>query len=273
MSRPRAVELVPEQRSPGSRLHLNVSMHCESRVDISAGSLLSARARPLDDMTQPDPAQVLDALLAADRAAVEERIESWARAHGYMSAYATLLEPALVELGRRWESGEEFVLAQGYLGAKITEGLLGRIAAERQTAGERQQPGAVVLGNIEDDFHSLGRRMVGTFLRLDGWNVHDLGNDVLPATFVDKALEVGARVIGASAMMYTTATNIAGLREEIDRRVPAGAVKLAVGGAVFALRPELVHEVGGDGTARNALAAAALFRRLHDAAAAHGVQA
>jgi len=35
-----------------------------------------------------------------------------------------------------------------------------------------------------------------------------------------------------------------------------------VGGAVFRLRPELVEELGGDGTAPNALQAPALFDRL-----------
>lgn len=37
--------------------------------------------------------------------------------------------------------------------------------------------------------------MVGTFLRTEGWIALDPGNDVSAAAFVDKALEVGARVI------------------------------------------------------------------------------
>jgi len=108
----------------------------------------------------------------------------------------------------------------------------------------------------------LGHRMVGIFLRTDGWIVHDLGNDVPAAVFVDKALETGARVIGASAMMMTTALNIERLREEIDRRGLAGRIQLAVGGAVFRVCPGLADEVGGDGTASDALGAADLFDRL-----------
>ncbi|MEI6877096.1 MAG: hypothetical protein WCL50_18435, partial [Spirochaetota bacterium] len=38
--------------------------------------------------------------------------------------------------------------------------------------------GKAVIGNIEEDFHGLGRRLVASFLRTSGWEVHDLGNDV-----------------------------------------------------------------------------------------------
>ena len=119
-----------------------------------------------------------------------------------------------------------------------------------------------MLGNIEDDFHALGRRMVSLFSQAAGWEVVDLGNDVPAEELVAKAKALGARVIGASAMMYTTAKNIRRLREALDRGDLTGRVQLAVGGAVFNLRPELVAEVGGDGTARSALAAPALFEEL-----------
>ena len=73
-----------------------------------------------------------------------------------------------------------------------------------------------MIGNIEDDFHSLGRQTVCPFLTAAGWEVHDLGNDVPAEQFLDKALEVNASVIGVSAMMQTTALNIRKLRAMID---------------------------------------------------------
>jgi methanogenic corrinoid protein MtbC1 len=56
--------------------------------------------------------------------------------------------------------------------------------------------------------------------------------------------------------------NIRSVREELESRGLSGRIQLAVGGAVFRLRPELVEEVGGDGTAPSALQAPALFDRL-----------
>ena len=113
----------------------------------------------------------------------------------------------------------------------------------------------MVIGNIEEDFHALGRQMVRTFSRAEGWDVIDLGNDVPAAEFVSKALAAGARVIGVSAMMSTTAGNVAKVRAEIDRRGLNGRLRLAVGGAVFVVLPGLADEVGADGSAPNALAA------------------
>jgi methanogenic corrinoid protein MtbC1 len=63
-------------------------------------------------------------------------------------------------------------------------------------------------------------------------------------------------------MMYSTAINIRKVREELDRRHLSGTIQLAVGGAVFNLRPELVAEVGGDATAKVATDVPDLFERM-----------
>jgi len=118
------------------------------------------------------------------------------------------------------------------------------------------------LGNVEDDFHPLGRRLVSIYSQASGWNVIDLGNDVPAELFIEKAIENDAGIIAVSAMMFTTAKNIVKVRQELEKNALSGKIKLAVGGAVFKLRPELVTEVGGDGTAPTAMGASDLFDRL-----------
>jgi len=206
---------------------------------------------------------LIDAVRRADRTGANVLIDSWAAHYGYEHLFANVLEPVLEKIGEEWRASETFSIAQAYVAAKIAEDVLVK-AAEHKQLGQPPQPakGTVVVGNIEEDFHGLGRRMVATFLRSEGWTVEDLGNDVLPQDFVDKALETGARVIGVSAMMMTTARNVRKLREEIDRRGLTGRIQLAVGGAVFRLYPPLVQEVGGDGTAANALDAPRLVAEL-----------
>jgi methylmalonyl-CoA mutase cobalamin-binding domain/chain len=173
-----------------------------------------------------------------------------------------VLHPALVQIGRLWGL-ESASLVQTFVASKIAEDVLLRCTPDKAgpspTAAHK---GQIVIGNIEDDFHSLGRRMVVSFLRAAGWQVHDLGNDVTAEQFVEKAIEVKAAVVGASAMMQTTALNIRRLRDLIDARGLKGRIKLAVGGAVFNWHPDLVAEVGGDGTANNAAGADALMERL-----------
>lgn len=205
---------------------------------------------------------LLDAVLAADIEKARAVVEEFALFGTSLGAITDLVEPVLDIIGKRWET-DKLSLAQGYVAAKVAAEIFERtLATATEEVGKALQAGPVVLGNIEDDYHALGRKMVATFLRTSGWLVHDLGNDVSAAEFVDRAVEHGARVIGVSAMTLTSARNIRKVREEINARQLKGRLQLAVGGAVFNIRPELAAELGADGTARNALGAPALFENL-----------
>ncbi len=210
------------------------------------------------------PQELLKAIEQADRARAAAVIDAWAIGRPFDRVVPELLSPVLETFGKNWAVGLGGVsLATGYVASKVAEDVLARLLLESDTAsGAQPSRGPVVLGNVEDDFHPLGRKMVAAFLRADGWIVHDLGVDVSAEQFVDKAVETGARAIGASAMMFTTAKNVAKIRSEIDRRGLNGRLQLAVGGAVFKLRPELVAEFGGDGTAASAVEASPLFESL-----------
>ncbi|MBI5656544.1 MAG: cobalamin B12-binding domain-containing protein [Geobacter sp.] len=204
--------------------------------------------------------KLLVTMINADRSGAAEIIErTLATGIEARQVIAEILDPAIVQLGRLWEE-ETMSLAQNFVASKIAEDTLLR-CIPNMTAHPHSK-GALVIGNIEDDFHSLGRKAVGLFLVAAGWDVHDLGNDVPAEELLEKALEVDACVIGVSAMMQTTALNIRKLRQLIDKRGLAHRIKLAVGGAVFNWRPDLVAEVGGDGTAHNAVGADELFMRL-----------
>lgn len=202
---------------------------------------------------------LLTCMINADRAGAAEIIDS-ALASNIPPAQviSDILDPAIVRLGQLWEE-EAMSLAQNFVASKIAEDTLLRCLPENEG---KPHKGVAVIGNIEDDFHSLGRKTLGLFLQAAGWQVVDLGNDVPAEQFLETALQEDACVIGASAMMHTTALNIKKLRRLIDECGLKERLKLAVGGAVFNWRPELVLEVGGDGTARNAVGADELFTRL-----------
>jgi len=206
--------------------------------------------------------QLLERMKAADRKGAAVLLEKIIdEGYQYKRIITDILDPALVKIGVLWGM-QSISLAQAFVGAKIAEDVFQRCINNLENQSEFSCKGKVVIGNIEDDFHSLGRRMISSFLQAAGWEVHDLGNDVLAESFVEKALEIGASVIGVSAMMQTTALNILKVRELIDRKGLKNQLKLAVGGAVFNWRPELVNEVGGDGTANNAASVDALFLKL-----------
>lgn len=197
-------------------------------------------------------------ILEARRDEACELLDETAKEHGYEFTASHVLEPTLVRVGEQWMK-DHISLAQGYVAGKVAEDLFEKLSRRREEAGGVVSKGTVVLGNTEDDYHALGRKMVGVFLKSAGWSIVDLGNDVLAEEFVDAAEEHGASVIGVSAMMFSTAENIRKVRAELDKRQLSGKIHLAVGGAVFRLRPELVQEVGGDLTADNAIKAPEVF--------------
>jgi len=180
----------------------------------------------------------------------------------YKEVIYSVLEPMLVEWGKLWMQ-EKLSLAHGYLSGKVAEEFYMIASKNDEFASTANiKKGTIILGNIEDDFHPLGRRLVNIFSNAAGWNIIDLGNDVIGELFVEKAIENQADIIAVSAMMFTTAKNIIKVRKELDRLALTGKIKLAVGGAVFKLRPDLVAELGGDGTADNAIDAPVLFDSL-----------
>ncbi len=208
--------------------------------------------------------ELLTAIQTADRAGASTIIQDWAEGHTFSRVVPDLLSPVLETFGEIWATGHGGVsLATGYVASKVAEDVLSRLLQEAASNG-RTEPvrGPLILGNVEDDFHPLGRRMVVAFLQTNGWDVRDLGVDISASQFVDAAEEAGARVIGASAIMYTTAKNVVKVRKEIDQRGLTGRIQLAVGGAVFKLRPELVKDLGADGTTPSAVGASALFEEL-----------
>lgn len=204
----------------------------------------------------------LDAIMDSDRELAGILIDEWAAENGYENVVVNVLEPILDKLGDMWMTQKDVSFAQVYVSATIAEDIFLKVLEHRPKTEKTEYKGTIVLGNIEDDFHSLGRRLVSIFLMSDGWEIIDLGNDVTAKEFVDAAVSNNVKIIAVSAMMYTTAQNIKKLRTEINDRGYKGKIQLAVGGAVFNLRHDLWEEVGADGTSRNAIDVGTLMGRL-----------
>lgn len=215
----------------------------------------------MEDLRASARGQLYRYILDADYRSAIELLHREAERSGSGVVLSELIHPTLAQVGERFVC-DKLSLAQVYFAGKIVEDFVSSFAGETPGAGLGADGRIAVIGNAEDDYHDVGRRMVGAYLVMAGWKVEDLGNDVLASRFVDSAVETGASVIGVSSMMLDNALNIAHIRRELDARGLAGKVKLAVGGAIFVSRPDLVAEVGGDGTCANAMEVPSLFERL-----------
>lgn len=125
---------------------------------------------------------------------------------------------------------------------------------------ERHVTGRVVLGTVKGDIHEIGKSLVGTLLSANGFEVHDLGVDVPFAKFAEKAREVGADIVGVSALLTTTMIGQQNVIEALDDLGLRPQVKVMVGGAP--VTREWAEKIGADGYSGDALGAVELAKTL-----------
>ena len=104
--------------------------------------------------------------------------------------------------------------------------------------------GKVVIGTIAGDLHDIGKNLVAMMLKGAGFEVVDLGVDVAPATFVDKAEEVGADVICVSALLTTTMPGMQTVVETLKERGLREKYIVMIGGAP--VNQAFADQVGAD---------------------------
>ncbi|MFG0249598.1 MAG: methyl-accepting chemotaxis protein [Phycisphaeraceae bacterium JB051] len=109
----------------------------------------------------------------------------------------------------------------------------------------------VVLGNPLGDHHSLGRNMVGLFLKSAGIQVIDVGGGADVRKFVEAAKTHQAKVIGISSLLIESAKQITPLRQMLNQ-YGMQQVKIVGGGACFTIDPDLARQVGADFAAQAA---------------------
>jgi 5-methyltetrahydrofolate--homocysteine methyltransferase len=119
--------------------------------------------------------------------------------------------------------------------------------------------GTAVIGTVKGDLHDIGKNLVGMMLEGAGFKVVDVGIDADPQTFVDNAKESGAAVIGVSALLTTTMTNMKAVVEAVKEAGLEG-VKVMIGGAP--VTQAFCDEIGADGYAPDAASAADLAKEL-----------
>ncbi len=108
-----------------------------------------------------------------------------------------------------------------------------------------KQLGTVVIGTVKDDMHDIGKDLVSTFLKLSGFDVHDLGVDVPVDDFIDSAEESNADIIAISALLTNTIHQIEDIISELEEQDLRQKYAVLIGGGP--VTNEFANEVGADG--------------------------
>ena len=104
--------------------------------------------------------------------------------------------------------------------------------------------GRAVVGTVKGDLHDIGKNLVVMMLKGAGLEVCDLGVDVEPEAFISKAEEIGADVIGLSALLTTTMPNMKGVVELLEEKGLRDKYIVMIGGAP--VNDSYAKEIGAD---------------------------
>lgn len=119
---------------------------------------------------------------------------------------------------------------------------------------EREEKQKIVIGVVQGDTHDIGKNLVKIMFETAGFEVFDLGRDIAPQDFVDKAKEVKADIIALSTLMTTTMEGMAEVVRILEREGIREQFKIMVGGGPIS--QGFADKIGADAYARNAAEAA-----------------
>ena len=110
--------------------------------------------------------------------------------------------------------------------------------------------GKVVIGTVKGDIHDLGKKILVALMEGLGIDVEDLGVDVSPKIFVEKAKLSEVKVIALSCLLTVTTSSIKQTIHELEIADVRKNVKIIIGGT--GTSRELADIANADAYAKNA---------------------
>ena len=111
--------------------------------------------------------------------------------------------------------------------------------------------GKIVIASVKGDLHDIGKNMVVLMLRVNGFEVVDMGVNVPPRDILEKAKEVEADIVGLSSLMTTSMPYMKECVELRDGFGLKGNFTVIVGGAP--ITAEYTAEIGADSFGKDAI--------------------
>jgi methanogenic corrinoid protein MtbC1 len=249
----------------------------EGRLPIEAGGFRPAVAAEAGPAPGVGPAaehhdeafaQVRDDVLKGNNTAIREHVLALVQRgvpagdildHGLIAAMDVI--------GRQFATGEAFI-PEVLLSARAMNQAVEALGPYLAAAG-RGQRGKVLIGTVAGDMHDIGKNMVVTMLKGVGFEVRDLGINVPREKFLEAVAQFKPDILGLSALLTTTMTEMRNVIAGLDEERLRPACKVMIGGAP--VTEHFAREIGADAYAADAVEAVAVAKRLLEqpAPAAH----
>jgi trimethylamine corrinoid protein len=158
--------------------------------------------------------------------------------------------PGITKVGDMFDMGTLFI-PELILSANAMQKAAELVNAAMPESDRRVQ-GRFLIGTVEGDVHDIGKTIVVSLLKANGFEVKDLGRDVSTERFIEEAASFNADIIGTSSLLTTTMPAQKKLEEALKEAGLKERYKTMVGGAPVTQR--WANKIGADAFAENASA-------------------
>lgn len=159
------------------------------------------------------------------------------------------LHPGLTVAGDKFAKNE-FFLTDLILVGDVTKAVMD-IVQPLLKAEKAAVAGKVVIGTVEGDLHDIGKNIVIAMLCGAGFDVTDIGVDQPAKNFVEKAKELNADIVGASAILGATKFRVKDIDEELRKAGIREKTGLICGGWGFT--EDVAKDFGADASGEDAM--------------------
>jgi corrinoid protein of di/trimethylamine methyltransferase len=155
------------------------------------------------------------------------------------------MAPGMTEIGSKFGEGQVY-LPELLMAAEAWEEAMKIIKPKLIEAGASiKKQGTVVIGTVQTDIHEIGKNILANLLTTAGFDVHDIGCDAPATKFLNKAEEVQADIIAASAIMSTTVPYQKDIIDLLESKGLRDKYVVMVGGGVVS--QDWADKIGADG--------------------------
>jgi len=163
-----------------------------------------------------------------------------------------IIQDGIVEavkiVGERFEA-EEYFLPELIMAGEIITKTMEILEPHIKSASKSK--GKVVIGTGKGDMHDIGKNIVITFMKAEGFEVIDLGVDVSTEKFLKTIQIENPEILAISALVSSTMPEVEYVMKALNKEGLRDKVKVIIGGAP--ITQDFVNDIGADGYARDAI--------------------
>jgi 5-methyltetrahydrofolate--homocysteine methyltransferase len=168
------------------------------------------------------------------------------------------MTPAIKEVGDRFGRMEMF-LPEMVASAEAMESAL-EILEPHFEGEEAGKKGKILIGTVQGDIHDIGKNIVIALLKVNGYEVIDIGRDIASTDFIDKAIDLDVDIIGLSGLLTTSLPMMRDVIQMLSDDGVREKYKVIIGGGPTS--HEYADEIGADGYGETAYSAVELCSQL-----------